>query len=336
MLQCALYAICSANYEKAQEMVFKAYGISVGDDTIRRVTGVIGKLIWEDELQQAERIISESGSDTKLFNHETEGTLYIEMDGAMYNTNIKAAGSSWKENKQGLVFSSDNTEPYLGADKKMHRRINKRDITCTTGNVDVFRKILYACAIQNGYGRYANTVILSDGASWIAKTARDWFPDAVRILDLAHLKENVNTKIDSLEKTNDNTVAKRKHNDREEDYKPWAEGIIERLEAGDWQSALSQLSPSEKYKDCVNLYQYILDISDSINYPEYAMRGFVVGSGAVESSHKQVLQSRMTLAGMRWDPQNAQHVLTLRARLISDRWQDVERYIQDYYKIPSQ
>jgi len=57
--------------------------------------------------------------------------------------------------------------------------------------------------------------------------------------------------------------------------------------------------------------------------------GWFVGSGAVESGNKVVLQKRLKQAGMRWNPDTAQYLLTLCAKEESGRWeQDVEEYIR--------
>ncbi len=55
----------------------------------------------------------------------------------------------------------------------------------------LFHKALKGCALRNGYGDYKETVIISDGAAWIANMAEEMFPDAQHILDLFHLKKNV-------------------------------------------------------------------------------------------------------------------------------------------------
>ena len=43
---------------------------------------------------------------------------------------------------------------------------------------------------------------------------------------------------------------------------------------------------------------------EMIDYPYFQRRGYPIGSGSVESAHKQVVQRRFKQAGMRWAPQN--------------------------------
>ena len=49
-----------------------------------------------------------------------------------------------------------------------------------------------------------------------------------------------------------------------------------------------------------------------MRYDEYLRLGYGIGSGAVESAHKQVVHARMRQAGMRWSEAGARRLLALR------------------------
>ena len=137
------------------------------------------------------------------------------------------------------------------------------------------------------------------------------FPDAQQILDLFHLKENTYE------------FAKQIFNDKKEKYEPWAEDICKRLEDGKWQEVLQRL---EQFKNVpakqgfVNLHTYIDNNRENIDYPSYKAMGFFVGSGAIESGNKIVLQNRLKLPGMRWNVPTAQCMLSLKAKIESGQW----------------
>ena len=57
-----------------------------------------------------------------------------------------------------------------------------------------------------------------------------------------------------------------------------------------------------------------------MDYPKYKKKGYFVGSGAIESANKVILQRRLKQAGMRWNVPCAQSVLSLRAKVESGRW----------------
>lgn len=324
MLRCAYWAQNQSSYQDAEDAMKIAYDIDINDDTIRKVTNLIGKLVFEKDCQYAEEMYQKLISCETNFPYSKEGIIYIEVDGAALNTrHMNDEGSTWRENKLGIIFSSDNIRFWNGKNKKEHE-IMKKDYVSYVGEVQEFKKHLYARAIKNGYGTYKETVIISDGASWIANMTSELFPDAQRILDLFHLKENVYD------------YAKAKFNMKEEEYNPWAKKICEKLEKGQWKEVLRELDPNEKYANVVNLYHYINKNKDAINYPEYYKKGYFVGSGAIESANKTILQKRLKQAGMRWDPITAQYLLTLRSKLESNQWsEEVVNYIYDYYKINS-
>jgi len=56
-----------------------------------------------------------------------------------------------------------------------------------------------------------------------------------------------------------------------------------------------------------------------MDYPALAAHGLPIGSGAVESSAKNVVQHRMKRPGQRWSERGARAMLALRARGASDR-----------------
>ena len=127
-------------------------------------------------------------------------------------------------------------------------------------------------------------------------------------------------------KENTYEFAKQLFGDQREKYVPWAEDICQRLEDGKWQDVLKDL---ERYKGIsakqgsVNLYTYIDNNRDNIDYPAYKEMGYFVGSGAIESGNKIVLQNRLKLPGMRWNVPSAQCMLSLKAKIESKQWVSV-------------
>ncbi len=141
-----------------------------------------------------------------------------------------------------MAFSSDDIYYWTGDDHKRHHQIRRRVYVSYLGSVQEFKKHFLVCAVRNGYGKYRQTVILSDGAQWIANMAQELFPDAQHILDLFHLKENVYD------------FAKAKFRQDPAEYTPWAEQVCAQLEGGHWEDVLKGLDPEEKYDNAVDIY----------------------------------------------------------------------------------
>ena len=65
-----------------------------------------------------------------------------------------------------------------------------------------------------------------------------------------------------------------------------------------------------------------------MNYPEYDKLGYYIGSGAIESAHRTVVQKRLKLSGQRWTIDGAQRVLNLRVLKMSGKWNVVQDAIR--------
>ena len=93
-------------------------------------------------------------------------------------------------------------------------------------------------------------------------------------------------------------------------------------------SASLELAPfKDKSDGCpVNLHGYISNNIKNIDYVAYQKKGYFIGSGAIESGNKIILQDRLKRAGMRWNTPTAQALLTLKTKAESGLWfSDVEK-----------
>jgi hypothetical protein len=143
------------------------------------------------------------------------------------------------------------------------------------------------------------------------------FPDAQQILDFFHLCENVYT------------FAKALFDMDESKYVPWAKSACANLKASRHNLVMREI---ETFKDnppkgcAVNLYGYISNNIKNIDYAAYQEKGYFIGSGAIESGNKLILQDRLKRAGIRWNTQTAQAMLTLKTKAESGIWfRDVEQ-----------
>ena len=310
MCEVAFWGQNQSSYKSASEVIAKVHGINISVEMVRTVTDFVGQIVFEKDTHEAnnayEQLLYMRHTNTK------DGVFYIQTDGSAINTRIEDdGGSTWRENKLGMVFSSDHIRKSVNKKGESTSKILKKEYTSYVGSVHEFKKYLLLCAQKNGYGLYEETVILSDGAKWIKNMGEELFPDAIHILDLFHLCENTYAYAKAIFRNN------------ESKYKPWADSIIEKLKNGGRQEVLKILSKLKNRKipkNTVNLHTYVSNNFDRIDYKVYAEKGYYVGSGAIESGNKVVVQKRMKLAGMRWSETPAQNLLSLRAKFESGLW----------------
>jgi hypothetical protein len=107
MAETAFWGQSQGSYETAEKMMREKRGYEISRETIRQVTDYRGKRIFEEEQRKAENL-DEKLVDTR-WTQEKEGILYIMMDGAFITTRERdESGSSWQENKLGLIFNSND------------------------------------------------------------------------------------------------------------------------------------------------------------------------------------------------------------------------------------
>ena len=330
-LRIARYGATSTSYMEAVSRLKETFGYSLSDNQVREITDYIGDIILaEDIRQKEERLASYHPKAMRIARRgrrPKDGfVLYCEVDGAMFNTRRskeeteslrKAGKSNWMENKLGVVFRSDELVDTGEKDDDGNSimRLGRREYVGTTQGVEEFRERLASTLLKNGMKEASAVVLISDGAPWIRRTREQYFPNATQILDLFHLKENV---MKFAQYLFDNDKSK---------YYPWWKASCKLLEDGKWRKLLNQSEVAE-YKSAKdtpggvpNLYQYIWNNRDIIDYPTYKAKGYFVGSGAIESGHKTVMQERIKLAGMRWYQDSAEKLMALRMKLRSNLWE---------------
>ena len=358
MLDVAREGIQSSSYKEAAEKLREKYSQktktsserntdSENDETkedgiictsrVREVTNYIGKMVFLENCRKARRAKWEYENCQILMPKTEEDVLYLMTDGAALNTRQKVKQddgneSSWKENKLGVVFRASHIRRWTvknedGTQEERHS-ILKREYSSYTGGIDEFKWHLLGLALRNGYGKVNTFVIISDGSHWITGLRKELFPDAVHILDLFHLKENVFEYFKGIFKVKDESKGKNK-----DQADLWTKNVCEQLEAGKWKEALDEL---EQFKDIslpdntVDLPEYLNNHNDMLDYPAYINKGYFVGSGIIESGHKTVMQVRLKGPGMRWNVPTARYVLALREKLKSELWEkDVILYVKN-------
>jgi hypothetical protein len=324
MLRVAYWAQNQCSYQGATKIIADTSGIFINNETVRLITNYIGELVYSEDCRRAEEAYTKLLSGQLTFNYTKKGVLYVETDGAALNTRHKdESGSTWRENKLGLVFSSDGIHSWTDKKGRRQHRILRREYVSYIGGAAEFKKHLFSCALRNGYGKFQETVLLSDGATWIRNMAEELFPDAQHILDFFHLSQNVHE------------YAKHLFKFEEEKYRPWAEDTCALLKQSKYETVLNAI---ENFRDkppsgCpVNLYGYIKNNIKNIDYATFEKKGYFIGSGAIESGNKIVLQRRLKQAGMRWNPKTAQYLLSLKSKDESNLWQtDVATLITKHF-----
>ena len=190
-------------------------------------------------------------------------------------------------------------------------------VTCLGDADEIFRR-LYGQLRELGWvGEDTVVVIVGDGAEWIWNRAT-MFVRRCEILDFWHALEHAWG------------FARLRYGVGSTHADAWVHGIAEDLRAGKVDeviASLKRLRPkTPEMRDSLRaLIRYYSENAGRMRYDEYLRLGYGIGSGAVESAHKQVVHARFRQAGMRWSEAGARRLLALRLLLLNDNWALLDR-----------
>jgi len=157
---------------------------------------------------------------------------------------------------------------------------------------------------------------------WIRNWIEDSFPQAESILDYYHASEHLHA------------FAKVFFTD-EKDKNKWGHHQLSLLLESKIDTVLSnigELAPNSK--EAKNLIEYYQANKSRMDYKRYRQIGCgIIGSGAIESAHRTVIQKRMKLSGQRWSKKCAQHMLNLRVTEMNGQWGKVIELTKTNFKV---
>lgn len=301
------------SFERASEALRKLLKIEVSTKQIQIISEKVGKAVFKDNMLKAQRAYDkpEIAAPQELPRDRKAGRIYILTDGSQVNTRIEDInGSTWKEMKLGLIFSDKDV---IKCGDGSHT-ITKKEYVSYFGSVDEFKKIVFAAATRAGYGKIKEVVVLGDGAQWIWNMCEELFPDAVQILDYYHLSENVHA------------YAKAIYSEDEVGRKKWVNQVLDAVANGKIEEAIQLVEEKKAVKvpdNVVKLFTYFTNNRQRIDYKAFREKNYYIGSGAIESANKMVIQQRMKQSGMRWSIQGGQYIAALRSKHESGLWDDV-------------
>ncbi len=77
-----------------------------------------------------------------------------------------------------------------------------------------------------------------------------------------------------------------------------------------------------------NAINYYLENEDRMMYKTFREKGLLIGSGPIESAHRNIIQQRLKLSGQKWSISGAQSIINLRCYEQSGEWKLIENLIK--------
>ena len=286
------------SYEQAVEKLKRQHGVSVATRSLVNLAGQIGPAAQAFLRDHQPQDWQSSPIDR----------LYVGCDGVMTCTNETGEDGrlKWREVKVGCCFWYD-------ASGHTHKRIFGRIEAAADFGITLRR-----WADQCGLASAKEVVFIGDGAEWIWNIANRHFNDkrTTWVLDWYHLVEHLWEAARVLYPGDCAgqvaKVAEWKRILRYEGGVPLWRGLQE------MQVSAEQGSAGRKAID--SLLGYLKPRLDQTNYPAYRERDMAIGSGAVESTCKQLVVQRAKGPGMHWTAEGLEVVLALRSISLNRDW----------------
>ncbi|WP_445735103.1 UPF0236 family transposase-like protein [Yeosuana sp.] len=289
-------------FEEAEELINNFTGADFNAKQIERVCHRYGQSMEEEDLHNIKVNCYEEIPPAQA------GRLhYISVDGSMYLTREEG----WKEIKLGRIFEQQDI---VRTSKTRTVLTNSQYVAHLGASKDFLPKMEYH--IEG----LKNKVFIADGATWIWNWVEDTYPNSIQIVDYFHAKEH----LCEFANANFKTKAEAEHWIDEQSDILMDKGVspvlkeLEKLEITD--------SMREKHKQLLNYYK---KNEQRMQYHVFREKGLLIGSGAIESAHKDVLQERLKLSGQRWTMKGLQQMAQLRVVHKSKKWNRIVKLCQN-------
>jgi hypothetical protein len=281
-------------------------GLVAHPETLRAHTTAVGQALADTDDAATARV--QATRDAAEPVDPAPGTLVVETDGAMVRYL-----DGWHEVKIGVVGGAAAGEvlaaSYVAA-RESAERFGPRLLAeaARRGALAVVGR--EGSPTRPGLAMLRPVHVVGDGARWIWDLAAEHFGDRTEVVDFYHAAEHVWA------------VARAVYGADSDEARVGATVAIRALRAGGAppvRAALAALRPATAASaEVVRVERgYFAANAERMDYPTIAAQGLPIGSGAVESAAKHVVQQRMKRPGQRWSERGGRAMLTLRARLAS-------------------
>lgn len=304
-------------------------GLVVSEATVERTTVEVGLALADSNRVEAAAVAAPLETEAVDPHELAPGAeagpgpdrLYLSMDGTMCplrepwrkDGSLGKLVCHYRETKVGMVFLADRQD---GLDTG----VKERGYVATLGKILPFTLLLVWLAQQWGAHRAKELIVLGDGAVWIWNLVAKHFPQAIQILDYWHVLERLHRVVEARFGSRNSMEGK-----------AWLETARWELEHDLVECLILNLQNWEPSRDEHRALRdeqvhFLRENVSRLRYGTFLAQGYFLGSGAMESSCKRVVQSRLHEAGMHWREHTAEAMLAIRAHLLSNRKSDLRAW----------
>jgi hypothetical protein len=290
-------------FERGPGLLALLTDLQVSVSTVRAVTEAAGSALVAVEAAEHEHLLR-----TLPAAPEGAPVQQVSVDGAM----VPLVGGVWREVRTLAVGA---IAPTARGERHTTALSYRSRLTEATAFADAALGELH----RRGTEHAAVVAAVADGAGWCQQFFDEQIPGSIRILDFPHAVEHLSM------------VAQAVFGSGTEATSEWLGRQRHELRTGDPAAVLAAITalpvgsasdPAEAARVRDRELAYFSTRRTQIAYADFGAAGLPIGSGAVESANKLVVEARLKGAGMHWAAGQVDPMLALRCALCSHRWDE--------------
>lgn len=312
----SLAGLLTDSFEEAADKVLpELSGLHLSETTVQRTTEAAGKRLGA-YLEQGKVL---GGPTPWKWHKDAEGQTcaYVSLDAT--GVRQQASGGGPAEGRMPYVGMVYNPVPEL-PEGSPHAPPAKAEMQAryVAGlySLDELSLVMRRQGAQVGMDRADRWIGLTDGGNGLEPFVKRSFPRVeVVILDFWHVSDHLGDLARALHPQDEEKAQEQKGQWCHVLKHRGGRTVIAQLEA---MPLASRGALRAKHEEVLG---YLHNNASRMDYPTYQAKGWLIGSGAVESACKTVVAQRLKLAGMRWREPGTDSVCHLRALYKSERSQ---------------
>jgi len=282
-------------FEKAAEVFATFTGIHISPIVSRNYTEQAGAVY--EQMQRAEVEALEKHMPPAEAGAEK---MQISADGAM----VPLRHGVWAEVRTLVI----------GEVQVQGEQIRTRNLSYFSRKVSAqeFQRLALVEVQRRGIEQARQVAAIMDGADWEQGFTDYHCPQAIRILDFPHAAEHIGA------------IGACLYGEHTPESQAWLKERLHGLKHEGPEPLLRELSGLQKahpqLEPIATHLNYLKKRQAQMQYPQFQVQGWPIGSGIVESGNKLVVEARLKGAGMHWAEGNVNPMLAIRNILCSGRW----------------
>lgn len=289
------------SFAEAASELEQMKGVRVSEATARRRTEADGAVYAA--LQDS---AARHGLAMAPAAHTGPTLQQVSVDGAM----VPLVDGSWREVRT-LAIGTVAPGPQPGT-----VRCDDLSYFSRLADAATFTTLAAGEVHRRGVETAGRVVGVVDGAEWCQSFLDAHRPDAVRILDFPHAAQRLSDVAEAVWGVR-------------ETGRVWAAGQRAELRDGTAERVLGAIralpvaaasDPAMAERVQSEVLGYLQPRLAQMQYAAFRAQGWPIGSGAVESANKLVVETRLKGAGRRWAEAHVNPMVALRGALCSQRW----------------